>query len=151
MNNETDNLQEVWKNEFCSLQIDIKNQVAVCSAISEYIPIESFKTIFLRISDQVETSPLKYLIFDKRNLRTFDQPSMEWYFTVWKPSVKKTGLANHFKILPELLWFQKAVEAGKDDIYKRFPANLFNGINIYYVKNLEEAFKIIKDKPLLNK
>jgi tetrahydromethanopterin S-methyltransferase subunit G len=64
---------------------------------------------------------------------------MEWYFAVWKPTVKNKGLINHYKILPKLDWFEKAVEAGKYEIFQKFSKEILNGITITYVNSIEEA------------
>lgn len=112
---------------------------ALCRADTEYIPIEDFQSIFLAITELIGEHPMKYLLFDKRNLRTFHQPSMEWYFTVWKPEIKQAGLANHYKILPDLEWFVQAVHAGRHQIALKCDKNLLDGIEVTYVEAVEEA------------
>ncbi len=115
--------------------------LAVCVSEAEYIPIESFKAIFLAVTDLMKNHRIAHFIFDKRNLRTFHQPSMEWYFAVWKPAVKLYGLTNHFKILPALDWFEKAVQAGKYEIFKKYNKNIIDGISIRYVASVEEVVR----------
>ena len=115
--------------------------LAVCVAEGEYIPIDSFQAIFLAVSGLIEKHPIRHFVFDKRQLRTFHQPSMEWYFAVWKPSVKALGLSNHYKILPELEWFEKAVQAGKFEIFKKYNQDILDGISIKYVSSVEEVVK----------
>lgn len=131
----------IYNCEYSKLYFNNKLMMAICVAEQEYIPISNFKTMFLKISDLIEEFPIKHLIFDKRNLRTFHQPSMEWYFAIWKPIVKEKGLVNHYKILPELDWFEKAVEAGKHEIIKKYSKEILNGINIFYVKSIEDAIE----------
>ena len=113
--------------------------MAMCVAEVEYIPIDNFKAIFLRISELIEEYPIKHLLFDKRKLRTFHQPSMEWYFAIWKPDIKKKGLTNHYKILPQLEWFVQAVNAGKFEIFNKYPKDILAGIAIKYVDSIEGA------------
>ena len=113
--------------------------MALCIAEVEYIPIDNFKTIFLSISELIENYPIKHLLFDKRKLRTFHQPSMEWYFAIWKPEIRKKGLISHYKILPKIEWFVQAVNAGKFEIYNKYHKDILSGITINYVDNIESA------------
>lgn len=129
------------KGPFSSLYFNDELKMAICSADEEYIPIDSFKEMFLHISDMIEKVEIKHLVFDKQKLRTFHQPSMEWYFAVWKPEIKNKGLINHYKILPKLDWFEKAVEAGKYEIFQKFSREILNGITITYVNSVEEAIE----------
>jgi len=129
------------KGSFSSLYINQKLKMAICFAEEEYIPIDSFKEMFLHISVLIEKIEIKHLIFDKQKLRTFHQPSMEWYFAVWKPSMKSKGLTSHYKILPKLIWFEKAVEAGKYEIFQKFSKEILNGITIMYVNSIDEAIE----------
>ena len=131
------------KSLFSSLYFNEELRMAICFADEEYIPIDNFKEMFLHISVMIEKVEIKHLVFDKQKLRTFHQPSMEWYFAVWKPSVKAKGLTNHYKILPKLDWFEKAVEAGKYEIFQKFSKEILNGITITYVNSIEDAVETI--------
>jgi len=131
------------KGQFSSLYFNKQLKLAICIADEEYIPIDNFKEMFLCISTLIEKFEIKHLIFDKQKLKTFHQPSMEWYFAVWKPDIKNKGLFNHYKILPKLDWFIKAVEAGKYEIFKKFSKDIMNGINISYVNSVEDAIEDI--------
>lgn len=138
--------QNISTGDFASLHYSDELSFVICTAQAEYIPIEEFKEMFLKISDVIKKNPVKHLLFDKRALRTFHQPSMEWYFTIWKPTVSALGLTNHFKILPELDWFKAAVHAGKHDILSKFGEDFLTGITITYVNSTGEAIDaIIKD------
>ena len=137
-----------YKSLFASLYFNKQLKMAICSADEDYIPIDNFKEIFLHISEMIERVEIKHFVFDKQKLRTFHQPSMEWYFAVWKPAIKSRGLANHYKILPKLDWFEKAVEAGKYEIFQKFSKDILNGITITYVNSIEEA---IEDSIMLDK
>ncbi len=131
------------KGPFSSLYFNKELKMAICFADEEYIPIDNFKEMFLHISILIETYEIKHLVFDKQKLRTFHQPSMEWYFAVWKPAIKTKGLVNHYKILPKLDWFVKAVEAGKYEIFQKFSKEILNGITITYVNSVEQAIECI--------
>lgn len=129
------------KGSFSSLYFNEQLKMAICFADEEYIPIDSFKEMFLHLSVMIEKTEIKHLVFDKQKLRTFHQPSMEWYFAVWKPSMKHKGLTSHYKILPKLIWFEKAVEAGKYEIFQKFSKEILNGITIMYVNSINEAIE----------
>jgi len=131
----------ISKAEYISVFYNRQLELAFCVAEVEYIPIENFKAFFASVSGLMETFPMRHLLFDKRNLRTFHQPSMEWYFAVWKPSMKAKGLVNHYKILPDLEWFAQAVNAGKHEIFKKYTKDILNGIRIFYVDSVESAIE----------
>lgn len=137
----------VYNDKYATLSYNEELALAICTADSEYIPINDFKKVFLTISELAETLKVNRFIFDKRKLRTFHQPSMEWYFAIWKPSLKSKGLVNHYKILPDLEWFAKAVEAGKQEIFQKYGKDILNGININYISSIEELIdQLDKDK-----
>ena len=133
----------IFSDKYATLTYNEELAMAICCADTEYIPINEFKKLFVFVSEFTETSKVCHFVFDKRNLRTFHQPSMEWYFAIWKPSLKVRGLVNHYKILPQLDWFAKAVDAGKHEIFQKYGKDIFNGINITYVKSVEEVIEQI--------
>lgn len=119
----------------------------ITECLSDFVPIASFKSFFLELGRFLNDFPVTTMIFDKRSLRVFHQPSMEWYFVHWKEQVKAKGLVNHYKILPELEWFKRSVEAGKVEIEKAYPEILQSDINVSYFNSIEEAilaFEAIK-------
>lgn len=119
----------------------VKNEAdtAVVEAISNYIPFESFKEVFIFIGELAERKKLKKLIFDKTKLTVFHQPSMEWYFVEWKEKMFDIGLINHTKILPKDEIFRYSVKIGRDKINKNHPEKKYNKMNIRYAETLEEA------------
>jgi hypothetical protein len=134
----------IHRNLYTSLYFNKELQLAICTADEEYIPIDYFKAMFLAISDLIVQFPIQHLVFDKSKLRTFHQPSMEWYFAIWKPEIKAKGLVNHYKILPPLDWFIKSVAAGKHEIFHKYGSNIISGITITYVDSIEAAIEKIK-------
>lgn len=132
-------LIELHRTEFISLHTFEGIDVALCVAEMEYIPIEHFKSSFKQISRIIREHNLQALIFDKRNLNTFHQPSMEWYYTEWKAEMLDHGLNKHYKILPSMPWFAKSVEAGKRDIKRNHPSFDFEIFSVIYVKDIAEA------------
>ncbi len=135
--------KEISQWDHATLSYCDELKMAICTAKTDYIPISDFKEIFISVSNHIHHYPIKYFLFDKRSLRTFHQPSMEWYFAIWKTEMKAKGLDTHFKILPKLDWFEKAVEAGKHEILQKYGKDLLNGINVTYVDSVEASVEII--------
>lgn len=118
-------------------------QTMICAAKTEYIPMESFRELFEAAIEHASVCPTRHFIFDKRTLSTFHQPSMEWYFTQWKPAASRKGIVSHYKILPHLDWFAKSVEAGKEAIYGQHGNAFLKGISIHYKQSVPEALEHI--------
>ena len=116
-------------------------ETAVVQATSNYIPIEQFKEIFNFIGKLVAQEGIKKLVFDKRELTVFHQPSMEWYFVEWKEQMFHQGLTVHRKILPNDEVFRQSVKIGRDKINKMFPDGKFHKMDIGYAESLEDAIK----------
>ena len=66
----------VWSNPI--------RKIVICELLTDYVPIEDFKEIFTDIGELVKEGDFTKFIFDKRALRAFHQPTMEWYFIHWK-------------------------------------------------------------------
>jgi len=113
--------------------------VAVVEATANYIPLEQFKEIFNFIGELTSKKKLTKLVFDKRKLSVFHQPSMEWYFVEWKEKMFDVGLKTHRKILPQDDVFRQSVRIGRDKINKTYPLKKFNQMDIQYSESIEEA------------
>ena len=113
--------------------------VAVIEATASYIPLEQFKEIFNFIGELTSKRKITKLIFDKRKLSVFHQPSMEWYFVEWKEKMFDAGLKTHRKILPQDDVFRQSVRIGRDKINKMYPSKKFNQMDIQYSESIEEA------------
>lgn len=129
-----------FKNAIVSIVTDHPS-IAVVEATASYIPIEQFKEIFNFIGELVKKEKISKLIFDKRKLSVFHQPSMEWYFVEWKESMHNNGLAVHRKILPQDEVFRQSVKIGREKINKAFPQGKFHQMDIAYAETLEDAIK----------
>jgi hypothetical protein len=114
-------------------------QTVIVEAVSNYIPIDQFKEIFHFIGDLVEKEKITKLVFDKRKLTVFHQPSMEWYFVEWKEKMLSNGLTTHRKILPVDEVFRQSVKIGREKINKTYPKGKFHTMDIAYAETLEEA------------
>jgi hypothetical protein len=116
-------------------------KVAIVEATASYIPIEQFKEAFNYLGALVKKEKINKLIFDKRKLTVFHQPSMEWYFVDWKEKMFNDGLTTHRKILPTDEIFRQSVKIGRDKINKAFPDGKFHQMDIGYSESLEDAIK----------
>ncbi len=114
----------------------------ICELLVPYVTIEKFQELFSKLSTIVAEYKIDKFIFDKRSLRTFHQPSMEWYFTVWKEEMYKLGLNKHRKILPVGQdWFAEAVHAGREFIREKYPDCIAFKLDMQYVDSIEEGLE----------
>lgn len=133
---------KVFESEFAEVFLVERQNTLVCQTLKEYIPIENFKYVFLSMEPIVKQYNIEKFIFDKRNLRAFHQPSMEWYFIIWKRQMLDLGLKIHRKLLPvDLLWFEQAVKAGRHKITQDHPENIIHKLDIQYRTSLEDAIE----------
>jgi hypothetical protein len=121
--------------------IDEKRTI-ICEICTDYVPIVDFKRIFLEMTALIKEGDFDKFIFDKRSLRAFHQPSMEWYYLEWKKSILAYGVTKHRKILPDEVWFEKMVFVAKDQILKANPNNIIDQLDIKYCKSIEEAIAL---------
>lgn len=124
---------EVFKNE--------DKKTIACTITADYVPIRFFIETFNQVSKIAQSAKFERFIFDKRELRTFHQPSMEWYFIEWKTKMIDYGLVKHRKLLPDLKWFVKAVEIAKQPLLDRLSDEEKNRMDIVYCESLEEALE----------
>jgi hypothetical protein len=136
----------LFENEYLTFEKVKNSHSGLVTTKKDYVPIEKFKTGFLEIAKQAKSNFLKSIIFDKRNLSVFHQPSMEWYYTSWKKELAAANISRHYKILPPLPWFAKSVEAGLSEIKAKHPTFDFSIFTVTYVDSPEEAIE--KEKSL---
>lgn len=147
MDNAADNqltqyeFKEYYTSRFSQVSYNKELKTIVCKLISEYVPIEHFKDTFIKITELVDAGNNHKFIFDKRSLKAFHQPSMEWYFVVWKENMYKKGLSIHRKILPPEPWFKKSVEIAKEQIYREHKQIIAPQLDIKYCNSIEEAIE----------
>jgi hypothetical protein len=116
-------------------------EIAIIEATTGYIPIQQFKEMFELVSTLVSEKNITKLIFDKRNLTVFHQPSMEWYFVEWKEKMYDLGLKTHRKILPQDLVFRHSVKIGREKIKTAYPEGKYTQMSIEYAETIEEAIE----------
>lgn len=124
----------VWTN--------IDKKIIICELLADYVPIEDFKIAFGHIGEIVRTGVFEKFIFDKRALRAFHQPTMEWYFIYWKKEMLEYGVKTHRKILPSEKWFEKMVQIAKNQILQTYPDNIIDQLDIKYCDTIDEAIAI---------
>jgi len=133
------NFEISFEQMYAKVLVNEAEGIIICELLIDYVPIEDFKEIFHKITSIVEKGTYHKFIFDKRALRAFHQPSMEWYFLDWKKEVYHLGINKHRKILPDENWFKKMVMIAKRDIVANNPGNVIDKLDIKYCETLEEA------------
>ena len=113
--------------------------ILIIKASDSYIPIEEFKKLFARATELIREHKVQKIIFDKRRLQVFHQPSMEWYYVHWKDALLNEGVSLHRKLLPDDQVFKKNVELGKAKIMEKYPRIRLEEMDIRYYDTLQEA------------
>ncbi len=130
--------QKTFKNAVVAT-VNGQPHTAVVAATGSYITINEFKEIFNFIGELAQRLKLTKLVFDKRQLKVFHQPSMEWYFIEWKEQMFDIGLRTHRKILPTDKVFQQSVKIGRQSIAEKHPNGKYKQMDIAYAGSLDEA------------
>lgn len=128
-----------YEQRYAKVWVNITRKVIICELLSDYVPIEEFKIAFGEIGELVKAGDFEKFIFDKRALRAFHQPTMEWYFIHWKKEMLGYGVKTHRKILPAEKWFEKMVQIAKAQILIQYPDNIIGQLDIAYCDTIEEA------------
>lgn len=140
---EKDNLGEfkiVEKFSHAELLVWKEKKALLIRATATYIPMEEFKEVFEKATEVIGKDKLTKTIFDKTKLTVFHQPSMEWYFVVWKEELlTKHGVRIHRKILPDNNVFVQSVKLGRMKIEKNFPNGKYKEMDIQYATSIMEA------------
>ena len=128
-----------FEQRYARVWFNRSRKTIICELLTDYVPIEDFKEAFLEIGELVKTGGFEKFIFDKRALRAFHQPTMEWYFIHWKKEMLGYGVKTHRKILPEEKWFEKMVQLAKAQILADHPDHIIDQLDISYCDTLEAA------------
>lgn len=134
--------KDVFCTRFSKVSCDASAKIIICELRAEYVPIEHFRDTFYRIGELVNAGFNRKLIFDKRSLKAFHQPSMEWYFIYWKRDMYEKGLKVYRKLLPKEEWFQKSVLYAREQILKQHPDNIIDKLDIKYCDTIKEALHV---------
>ena len=139
---ETQNFEVAFEERYSRVLTNLEKKIVICELLADYIPIEDFKETFTQIGSIIKSGDYQKFIFDKRSLRAFHQPTMEWYFIHWKKEMLGFGLKTHRKILPAEKWFEKMVQIAKQQILETYPDNIIDQLDIQYCDSIEEAIKL---------
>jgi hypothetical protein len=137
-----ENFDLSFEERYSKVFANYEEGIVICELLTDYVPIEDFKLTFEKISEIIKGGNFEKFIFDKRALRAFHQPSMEWYFLVWKEEMLRYGVIKHRKILPEEKWFEKMVMIAKEQLMKNNPDNVIEKLDIKYCNSIEEAISL---------
>ena len=133
------NLKLVQAFHYADIYVVEDQPILIIEATGTYIPIDEFKEVFHKAEEVVRKEEIQKVIFDKRKLEVFHQPSMEWYFTTWKETLLGLGVKTHRKLLPDDVTFRKSVEIGRKRIREKYPDLHTEEMDIQYADTLEEA------------
>ncbi len=139
---EFNNFELVIDERYAKVYENQEKGIIICELLTDYVPIDDFKNTFHQISAVIKKGNFDKFIFDKRSLRAFHQPSMEWYFLHWKNEMLEYGIVKHRKILPSEKWFEKMVMIAKEQILRNNPDNIISRLDIKYCESIEEAILI---------
>ncbi len=115
-------------------------EAIICVAVADFIPKNEFEPIFRQAGTEIKAKNAKRMVFDKRNFKIFDQPSMIWYHIILKPEIKATtGMVTYRKLLPDDKTFRMSVEIGRKHIKTHNPEFNFEDFDIKYMDSMEEA------------
>ena len=119
------------------------SQSLIIQVVNNFIPIDEFKKNFYACSEIIKAENLKKVIFDKRKMSVFHQPSMEWYFLEWKEEIAdKYGVNTHRKILPDDNLFIQSVKIARKKIDENYPNARYKQLDIQYVNSIDEAIEL---------
>jgi hypothetical protein len=112
----------------------------VCGIKNSYIRKDDFEKLFNLVAEESKIHGVEKIIFDKRQMKVFDQPSMVWYHLTIKENLfKSIGLKKYRKLLPTDELFRMSVEIGKTKIAREYDFD-FTKFDIQYCETIDEAF-----------
>lgn len=131
---------EQFANDFGKIYTCNDANIIICELTKAYVPIDEFMNVLKKKAEIIEKHGCEKFIFDKRELRGFHQPSMEWYYLTWKPEMyRKFGLSKHRKLFTTEEWFLKCIQAGRNEIKRKDPGNIVHTLDIKVCQTLDEA------------
>lgn len=131
---------ERYSDEFGRIYVGSDSNIIICEILQPYVPIDDFMNLLKQQMTIIDMYGCDKFIFDKRAIRGFHQPSMEWYYLTWKiEAYKKYGLSTHRKLFTEEPWFRKCVDAGRKQIKEKDPGSIVHTFDIKVCDTLKEA------------
>ena len=141
MDVKTAELEIVANFKTAKVYLEEEKNILIVKVIRAYIPLDEFKEIFEKVNELISFHSINKLVFDKRKLKVFHQPSMEWHFVEWKEEAYNLGLKVIRKILPDDMVFKQCAKIGRAKIEGENPHAKFNEMDICYTDSIEEALK----------
>lgn len=130
------------KNPLAEIHYHKDLQLAIVITIANFVPFQDFKALFVQVGEVVEKHSLRKILFDKRSLTIFHQPSMEWYYLEWKVQMlHHQGIREHGKILPKDDLFRKSVEKAREKIFIDNPTHPVHELKFAYFEDFQEALE----------
>lgn len=131
---------ERYKDHYGIIYTCDDSNIMLCELTQPYTPIDDFMKLLRQMMIVIEMYGCQKFIFDKRAIRGFHQPTMEWYYLTWKvEAYNKFGLRVHRKLFPQEEWFLKCIEAGRAAIKRKDPGSIVHTFDIKVCQSLEEA------------
>jgi hypothetical protein len=131
---------ERYSDEFGRIYTANDSNTIICELLLPYTPIDDFMNLLKQQMFLIEMYGCDKFVFDKRAIRGFHQPSMEWYYLTWKvDAYRRFGLAKHRKLFTNEEWFLKCVEAGRAQIRQKDPGSIVHTLDIKVCQTLAEA------------
>ncbi|GAB4119390.1 MAG: hypothetical protein OHK0057_09970 [Thermoflexibacter sp.] len=141
-NKSSNDFQLIERFSHAEVYVWQEKEVLLIVATANYIPIEEFKELFTQTGEIIKKYHITKVIFDKRKLTVFHQPSMEWYFVHWKEEMfLKYGVKTHRKILPNDHVFVQSVKLGRMKIERDYPEGKYKELDIQYADSVEQAIE----------
>ena len=131
-----------YETRYTKIFSESECKVILIQVVNHFIPIDEFKKIFNNSTEIIKSEKLNKVVFDKRKMNVFHQPSMEWYFIEWKAELaEKYQVVTHRKILPEDNLFIQSVKIARKKLDETYPDAKYKKLDIQYMESLEEAIK----------
>jgi len=131
---------ERYADNFGKIYTGTDSNTIICELLLPYTPIEQFMGLLQKKAQIIQNYGCDKFVFDKRAIRGFHQPSMEWYYLEWKVQMfHKFGLAVHRKLFCDEEWFLKCIEAGRAEIKRKDPGSIVHTLDIKVCQTLQEA------------
>lgn len=133
------NLQ--FENEFGNMFVGKNANIIICELTQAYTPIDDFMALLEHKRELIKKYGCQKFIFDKRAIKGFHQPSMEWYYLTWKVDMYQNfKLGVHRKLFTTEGWFLKCIEAGRAEIKRKDPGSIVHSLDIKVSKDLKDAY-----------
>lgn len=135
------NFQKIYEESIGKIYVQEEQKIFICEIGEPYMTIDDFKSLLFQKGIFIKQyGGCEKFIFDKRAIQSFHQPSMEWYYVVWKVKMlEKFNLRIHRKLFTKEMWFRKMIEAGRAQIKQKYPDSPVHHLDIKVCESIEDA------------